>query len=144
MGGDGRASYPWERSGAEIVAHRDGTVIVADTQVVSGVTPLEIASERKRAKYDSKTVLEFCQKNFKVSRTDIKLLPVTISWRGVWKSGSAKALRDAGVPRNNLAEIAMRVLWGSYLNFNTFNRRAWQTRQGSCEVDGRNVAARTT
>jgi hypothetical protein len=39
----------------DIVAHRGGTVIVADTQVVSGATPLEIASERKRAKYNNKT-----------------------------------------------------------------------------------------
>lgn len=105
----------------DIVAARDGNLVVVDSQIVSGVPDLNYTFGRKVAKYNITPVRQVLTEKYKVPTANIKVGACTISWRGVWAAGSVQLLRAMGVSVESLGGITTRVLQGSSTNWNRWS-----------------------
>jgi hypothetical protein len=58
--------------------------------------------------------------SFQCPHCDRVLTTLTISWRGVWSSESARSLRELGLTDRELAQYSTYALRGSWMNWVRF------------------------
>jgi hypothetical protein len=104
----------------DIVAVREGEVVVIDAQIVSGANDLSRTHQDKVRKYDVGE-LKKAIRNRKSLPDDasVKVRALTVTWKGVWCSRSAVEMNTL-FSKNTLRGITTRVLWGSQKNFERF------------------------
>lgn len=105
----------------DIVAVRDDHLVVVDTQVVSGVPPLNTTYGEKAAKYSTLAMKTRLAERYRVLRQNIRVGACTISWRGVWASRSVELLKGMGLRTSELEGLTTRVLQGSSTNWTRWN-----------------------
>ncbi|KAK2575343.1 hypothetical protein KPH14_012766 [Odynerus spinipes] len=117
--------YPTEEGvrKPDVVAVMGRTALLLDGQVVSDMANLQKAHNAKVSYYARNTQLINQIKN-ESGASDVKVLSVTLSWRGVWCPKSATELLSIGaINKKDLCIIASRVLIGGIAAFRTFNKR---------------------
>lgn len=111
----------------DIVAIDKGVATILDVQVVTDSINTNQANRTKKIKYSNEPLhAKIREQNPEVK--DIRVLPLTVNWRGVWSRDAASDLIAAKMIRKNeLALISTRVLIGSYSCFKQFNRSTTTT-----------------
>jgi len=99
----------------DLVCSKGGEVHVVDAQIVSGVTSLDDAHERKRGYYGNNDSLRRVL-SVRYATDSVHFSSCTLSWRGIWSSRSADALLHMGLTKGLLRGITTRVLQGSHTN----------------------------
>lgn len=103
----------------DIVACKDGTVWILDTQVRTD-GDLDAFDSEKARKYDREDLKILLRHRFWAMNT--KFCGITLSWRGVWSKRSAKKLLEAKmITIQDLAVINTRVIIGGLASFTIFN-----------------------
>jgi hypothetical protein len=114
---DGSVWYP------DVVASRDREGLILDFQVVQGSGNISRIAQEKIDKYSKDAIIDYvARKLIKVEPGAVRVAAATITWRGCWEKKSAEVLRDLGVRNSWLASAVTRVLFGSYMNFYSWNR----------------------
>jgi len=103
----------------DLVAVKEGRLLVLDAQVVTDAGGLNEAHERKKAYYNTRAMREALQRSHQQQSTEV--LTATLSWRGVWSQASAAGLeREEILRRTELALLSTRVLIGSCAGFRQY------------------------
>ncbi|GBM36536.1 hypothetical protein AVEN_46013-1 [Araneus ventricosus] len=107
----------------DLLAKKDGKVVVIDAQIVGEAVDLERANNRKISYYRDNVELDQ-QIQTQHGSPDISYVGATLNLRGVWSAKSAfdlvekfKVLSWSGVP-----VVSTRVLLGTFAGFTMFNR----------------------
>ena len=96
--------------------------LVIDAQIVGEQSNLESARTAKIRKYADNPDIERAILR-ETGATNIRHLPVILSWRGIWCKTSASDFLTLGtITRRDLAVIATRVLIGGIIAHLDFNR----------------------
>lgn len=104
----------------DIVAIKDNRAIILDAQVVTDARDLEVANSRKKNLYATPSMTSAIQDRFQVR--EVRCLPITLNWRGVWCETSAQTLNKVGlVGLSDLAVISTRILIGGLNAFKVFS-----------------------
>lgn len=107
----------------DLTIARDGEAVVVDAQVVSSEEELRVAHERKIEKYRSNNdLVNRVAEHTGVTQNNVRFAAITISWRGVWSPTSENELRRLGLTTTQLRTLTTRVLWGSWMNWQRFNK----------------------
>lgn len=96
----------------DLVCQRDQQRAILDVQVVNTRISLSDAHLAKTAKYMEPSLLEQVGGNLRPLVSS-----VTLSYRGVWASESAKTLTDLGLGRNDFKVLSVRCLQGGMRGF---------------------------
>ena len=106
----------------DIVATMDTLGLVIDAQIVGEQSDLETARTAKLKKYvDNPDIERAIQRE--TGATNIRYLPVILSWSGIWCKTSASDFLILGtITQRDLAVIATRVLIGGIIVHRDFNR----------------------
>jgi Reverse transcriptase (RNA-dependent DNA polymerase) len=114
---DGTVWYP------DVVASRGRDGLILDFQVVQGSGNVSRIAQEKIAKYSKDAIIDYvARKLIKVEPRAVRVAAATMTWRGCWEKKSAEVLRDLGLRNSWLATAVTRVLFGSYMNFYSWNR----------------------
>jgi Reverse transcriptase (RNA-dependent DNA polymerase) len=114
---DGTVWYP------DVVAHRNGDGLILDFQVVQGSGDVSRIAKDKIAKYSKLAIVEYvARKLLKVEPRRVRVAAATMTWRGCWERRSAQVLLDLGLRNSWLATAVTRILFGSYMNWYSWNR----------------------
>lgn len=113
----------------DLVARRDGKLLLIDSQVITDAMELDEAHHVKRRKYDTSTMRDSLRRKY--GPTDISILTATLNWRGVWSAASVAGLLEAGVvKKNESALLSTRTLIGTSLIFRQFSASTSVVRTG--------------
>lgn len=112
----------------DVVAVRDRSALVVDSQVVTDSLNLEEASKTKVRKYDTLELRDNIKKRYKVDR--VHVVSCTFNWRGIAGGSSLKELLQHGViSRSELKILSTRVLIGGLAAFRAFTAATtWRRR----------------
>lgn len=116
----------------DLIIIKDKNATIVDTQIVSGATSLAEAHIRKVKKYSSSEIKEAVGRREEIEIERIRTTSCTLSWRGIWAKPPAEDLIKLGVTKNALGGIVTRVLQGSHMNWNQFNKMTttiWEYRR---------------
>lgn len=110
-----------------VISNRSGTWIL-DVSICSGgpTRPVERVSRDKVEKYAGAQVAQAVAGLVGCEPEEVKVLAVTITWKGVWDPASVRGLRVIGYPRFLMEWITVGVLVGSSFVWSVFlaeNRR---------------------
>ena len=112
---------PVLRRKPDIVARRDGEVLVVDAQVVSGSRDLNRTHLEKVRKYDVESLRTAIRRKYGLEDgSPVNVTALTISWKGVWSRRSVDEV-SPHLSLGTLRAITTRVLWGSHKNFERFS-----------------------
>ena len=104
--------------------------LVIDAQIVGEQSDLERARTAKIRKYANNPDIERAIQR-ETGETNIRHLPVILSWRGIWCKTSASDFLTLGtITRRDLAVIDTRVLIGRIITHRDFNRSTAVTFRG--------------
>ncbi|KAL1116359.1 hypothetical protein AAG570_004834 [Ranatra chinensis] len=107
----------------DILVKREGTAGVLDVQVVSGAGFLKEVNSQKRAKYSEPSFLQAAAEALGTTEASIKVVPLTLTWKGIWCRESVTGLRQLGITGDVLNWAVERVLRGTSISWNR-----WWTR----------------
>lgn len=129
----------------DLVVQAEGELIIIDVMIVGGKTNKDAAGHTKTAKYGKEWVYNEAAKLTPGRTTRRRVLPVVLSWKGIWSKKSAEALIKLGVTMRALSWITRRILIGSSMNFHRFMRPdPTETDPGQQEVRHRGVGRQRT
>lgn len=106
----------------DLIVVRRNEGVVVDVQVVTGFMDIRDLNENKRAKYSGGDFLSAVSQLTNVGVNNVRVVPVTLTWKGVWCNNSHKELREIGVRGKILEYINFCVLRGSSMCWRMFNR----------------------
>lgn len=108
MGLDGACVRP------DLIVTRGSRAWIVDVQIVSPGDCMGTINQAKIRKYDTPPIHEAARAL--TGKLDIGVVAVTVTWKGIWCSRSARDLREMGVTKLVLEWITERVLRGSHMN----------------------------
>ncbi|GBN87462.1 Retrovirus-related Pol polyprotein from type-2 retrotransposable element R2DM [Araneus ventricosus] len=115
----------------DLLAKKDGKILVIDAQVVGDAVDLERANNRKISYYRDNVELDQ-QIQAQHGSPDISYLGATLNLRGVWSAKSVFDLVDKFkvLSRTDVPVISTRVLIGTFASFTMFNRSTARATRG--------------
>lgn len=103
----------------DLVCTKEDQVVVVDANIVAS-SAIQSAFNLKQQKYGSSSMIDAVNQRFGGAGTQVAVLPVTISWRGVLNQASWKGLINMGVTRTVINTAVRYVVFGTYLSFRRF------------------------
>ena len=94
---------------------------VIDAQVVYAVEPLNAFHRTKVSKYDTLQLKQNVAQELGVLTECVRVISITLLWKGVWSSQSARDLIELGLAKLQPTLTAV-VLRGSHLNWSKWNK----------------------
>lgn len=105
----------------DIIAIKGDTALVLDAQIITDSVDLDAADSTKTNKYANEPVFNVIRQSHSAIK-NIRVLGITMNWRGVWSQRSATGLIGSKVIRKNeLALLSTRTLIGTVAAFRTFS-----------------------
>lgn len=106
----------------DIVATKDNISYIIHAQVVSDQIDPDIVHRDKKLKYTRADLVEKIKEKF--GSTTVKILTITLNWRGVWSPKSATDLLENNfIRKGDLKILSTRTLMGGIIAWNTWNKR---------------------
>ena len=105
----------------DLIVSKSGSVNVIDAQVVYAGQPLDASHRTKVSKYDTPQLKQHVAQELGVLTECVKVTSITLSWKGVWSSKSARDLTELGLSKL-LPTLTTVVLRGSHLNWSRWNK----------------------
>lgn len=114
-----------------IVKNHVGTFVL-DLSVCTGSSarPIERVSQEKLEKYAGALVRGAVAELAECSPDAVRVLPVTVTWKGVWDPASVRGLVDIGYPRFLINWLTGGVVAGSAMVWSAFMKEVRARRRG--------------
>lgn len=115
-----------------VIRNRTGTYILEISVCLggSGARPVERVSQQKASKYTGTLMAEAVAGLTGCLPTEVRVLAVTITWKGVWDPASVKGLTKIGYPRFLINWVTSGVLAGSAMIWSAFMKESRRRRRG--------------
>lgn len=108
----------------DLIVSKGGLARILDVQVISGRLDRDAAGQAKIERYGCPWVIRAVAALTGVEERRIEVIPVTLSWKGLWSKLSAKELKKIGMNDKALEWLTERTLRGSVMNFTRWKRMA--------------------
>lgn len=108
----------------DLISIHGQTAVVSDIHIVDGYD-MRSARSAKKAKYQQiPDLADLIAERFGCNRVIHE--PVTISYKGIFERSTTKLLTDClKLSRRRMFQVSTSVLYGSWLNWSSFNRDFW-------------------
>ena len=99
-------------------------LLIFDVSIVGGRRDREEAGQAKVRKYAKEWIFKAAQEALGGAWARRRVVPVILSWKGLWSVSSYRTLRGLRVSDRICLWIMQRVVRGGLIIFNSFQRRA--------------------